>query len=155
LEQKMNVHTPQRGTKESFTEFKARRAQSNAILKSMHRGPHQAPALNQFDVSRFFLGVHTNPSKQPSRRDKHRAAVARLASQATKPKAVRERKHIQRPHATRDEIGAVTLIGPRVDFEGVHPGPGWFILSGTSDGCYTARRIWATATFRGESKVPA
>lgn len=144
----MNVHTPQRGPAESFDDFKARRAQSNAILKSMHRGPHQAPALNQFDVSRFFLGVHTNPSKQPSRRDQHRAAVAAKSPQPTKPKFAKARKHVQRAHATRDQIGAVTLIGPRVEFDGVKPGQGWFILGGTSDGCYTARRIWTPAIAR-------
>lgn len=98
-----------------------------------------------------FLGQRVNPSKTPSRRAQHRAAV-RLALLAASPlaheitpKASKERKRIQRPHATRDEIGAVTLIGPRVHFEGVKPGRGWFILSGSTDHTYVARRIWSPA----------
>jgi hypothetical protein len=53
-----NVHTPQRGTNESFDAYKSRRAQSHALVKTMRRGPRQAPAINQLDVSRFWLGLH-------------------------------------------------------------------------------------------------
>lgn len=54
----MNIHTPQRGENETRTEYRARQAKSRATVKTMRRGPTQAPAINKFDVSRFFLGVH-------------------------------------------------------------------------------------------------
>ena len=54
----MNIHTPQRGEHETRTEYRARQAKSRAAIKTMRRGPTQAAAINQLDVSRFFLGVH-------------------------------------------------------------------------------------------------
>ena len=68
----------------------------------------------------------------------------------------RERQNrdaLERKAIPRDAHGAVSLIGPRVEFEGVKPGPGWLILGGAAAGgvedfCYTARRIWTPGTFR-------
>lgn len=70
------------------------------------------------------------------------------------------RDAIERKALPRDAHGAVTLIGPRVEFEGVKPGSDWLILGGSTGGdvedfCYTARRIWTPATFRNEVTVSA
>ena len=72
----------------------------------------------------------------------------------------RDRKNrdaLERKAVPRDANGAVSLIGPRVKFEGVKPGPGWFILGGATAGgvedfCYTARRIWTPGTFRNGAR---
>lgn len=63
----MNVHTPSRQTGESQADYRARRAASKAIVRTMTKGPTQAPAKSPLDVSRFFLGVHTNPKKNARR----------------------------------------------------------------------------------------
>ena len=75
----------------------------------------------------------------------------------------RERQNrdaMERKALPRDQHGAVSLIGPRVEFEGVKPGADWFIVGGSTAGtqedfCYTARRIWTPATFRNSLKVSA
>lgn len=64
----MNLHTPDRGANEPFAAYRVRRAASNDILKSLKRGPHQTPARNKFDVSRFFLGQHTTTAARRMRR---------------------------------------------------------------------------------------
>jgi hypothetical protein len=64
-----NVHTPQRGANESFDAYKTRRAQSRALVKTMRRGPRQAPAINQVAVSRFWLGLHKASAEKLARRD--------------------------------------------------------------------------------------
>lgn len=63
-----NIHTPERQPNESFEQYRARQARSRAINKTMRKGPTQAPAVNALDVSRFFLGQHTNPKRNAERR---------------------------------------------------------------------------------------
>ena len=50
-------------------------------------------------------------TKSPSRRDKHRAAVAAAKPIAPGPKFAKPRKHVEHVHPLRDEHGAYTLTG--------------------------------------------
>lgn len=73
------IHQPARFKDESQVEYRARRALSNQIARDATRTPHQQPAINQFDVARFFLGEHTN-----QRRNKARAIVAAVGQRQAK-----------------------------------------------------------------------
>lgn len=89
----MNIHTLERHPDESHAQYRERQAASRAV--------------NLLDVSRFFLGQHTNPSKAPSKRD-----LRRLAKTFTqKPKPQKVRKHVQHKHPLRDQHGAYTYTG--------------------------------------------
>lgn len=63
----MNIHTPERQAHESQQEYSGRRALSKAVIRVALKGPRQAPAVSPLDVSRFFLGQHTNPARNYSR----------------------------------------------------------------------------------------
>lgn len=63
-----NVHTPERIAGETRQQYRDRRAQSKARVREMTRGPSQPPAVNKLDVSRFWLGQHTNPLRRDRRR---------------------------------------------------------------------------------------
>lgn len=64
-----NVHTPQRLDGESFGDYKARRAQSKAIVKTVRRGPTQAPKqFGEISEARFWIGQHTNSRRNVERR---------------------------------------------------------------------------------------
>lgn len=82
----MNVHTPERQAGESQEQYKARRAASKAAVRTMTKGPTQAPAVNALDTSRFFLGQHTN-----DKRNKRRAFIKACSG-------FRQFKRISRAH---------------------------------------------------------
>lgn len=110
----MNLHTPERQARESQADYRARRAASNSAVRDLKRGPHQAPAISPLDVSRFFLGQHTNPLRNKSRRALRLAKFARSAwlSHWTPTPTVKVRKHKPSTNPTpRDGFGAFTLIG--------------------------------------------
>jgi hypothetical protein len=74
-----NVHTPERGTDETVSAYKARRAQSKALVKTMRRGPTQAPKMpGELSEARFWLGQHRNFAKY-DRREK----LARMGRRQT------------------------------------------------------------------------
>ena len=99
----MNVHTPERQPDESLSEYHSRQRTSRFIAEAMRRGPTQAPAISPLDVSRFWLGQHTNPSKR--RGDKPPRDFGQH------PKFAKERKRKEYRHPQRDELGAFTLVG--------------------------------------------
>lgn len=100
----MNVHTPERQQNETQQQYRERRAKSRAAVKAMTKGPTQTPAFNALDVSRFFLGQHTNPKRNRG------GEPARDMGQH--PKFALQRKRKQHKHPQRDAIGQViTLVG--------------------------------------------
>lgn len=67
-----NLHTPERGEGESFTDYQARRQASRKAAAALERGPSQDPlpaALAALPGAwrRFWLGQHTNPAARPWR----------------------------------------------------------------------------------------
>lgn len=76
----MNIHTPNRIPEESLADYKERRAASKAAVRTMTKGPRQAPAVSPLDVSRFFLGQHTNPEKNQRRQLLKSLGVRKLKS---------------------------------------------------------------------------
>lgn len=81
-----NIHTPERGARESQADYRARRAASRAIVKTMRKGPTQAPVINALGVSLFWIGQHTNPERA-ARRAVVRALGRRQAVKAFKTQA--------------------------------------------------------------------
>ena len=109
-----NVHAPQRLADETQAQYRMRRTVSRAIVKTMTKGPTQAPAVNQLDVSRFFLGQHENALKNRVRALKAKAAAAKRRKglpAIAAPKFDVPRKHKPAQHPLRDDIGAYTLTG--------------------------------------------
>lgn len=103
-----NIFTPERLSNETREAYKARRAQAKAAVRTMTKGPTQAPAVSPLDVSRFFLGQHTNSTKNAHRSAKR---VVKAASSGQHPKFPKDRKHKQHEHK-RDANGmAYTLVG--------------------------------------------
>jgi hypothetical protein len=73
----MSIHRPERQSGESQADYRARRAASAAAVKLATKGPTQAPAINQFDVSRFWLGQHTAAPARKVRREQVKAVGIR------------------------------------------------------------------------------
>lgn len=83
----MNVHSPERQADESRAQYRSRRANSARIIKTATKGPTQSPAVNKFDVSRFFLGQHTNEQRRA-----HRARIALVGKRQLKRMTMRALK---------------------------------------------------------------
>lgn len=110
-----NIHTPERQPGESMQDYRLRRDASKAAVKWVTKGPTQAPHIQipggpLPNWVHFWTGQHTNPGKEPSRRDLHRLASKTFVHQ---PKPAKTRKHKQHQHPLRDEHGAYTLTGFR------------------------------------------
>ena len=107
------IHAPERQAGESMQAYRLRRAASKAAVKIATKGPTQAPHIQVPggplpNWVHFWTGQHTNPDKQPSRRDLHRLASKTFQHAA---KLAEVRKHKQHKHPLRDEHGAYTLTG--------------------------------------------
>jgi len=63
----VNLHTPERQPDETQAQYRQRQSASRAAVVAMTKGPTQAPAVNQLDVLRFWLGQHTNDRKNARR----------------------------------------------------------------------------------------
>jgi hypothetical protein len=127
-----NVHTPERQPNESQAQYRERQARSRAIVKTMRKGPTQAPAINKLDVSRFFLGQHKNPVRNVPRRALRLRKFANAQWLSHWQPQVRARKHKQYAHPLRDAHGAYTLAGR-------HPA---YRLLDLTELPHMGRRVW-------------
>lgn len=106
----MNLHTPERQADETQQQYRWRQQRSKVAAARMSKGPKQAPASSPLDVSRFFLGQHTNEKRNAQRLAKRMALAARRHQWQPQ---TRTRKHVQHKHPLRDAHGAYTLTGAR------------------------------------------
>jgi|JI9StandDraft_1071089.scaffolds.fasta_scaffold61701_2 hypothetical protein len=63
----LKLHTPERHPDETQDQYRSRQRSSKWALHAMTKPPRQSPALNKFDVSRFFLGHHMNKAANARR----------------------------------------------------------------------------------------
>lgn len=125
------MHNPQRQEGESFADYKARRAASNAAVRAMRRDPNHGlvGSRQQYRNSLRSSGAMGK---------RIRASDALMAAWASK--RITKAKH-------RDEHGAYTCVGPVYEVYGVSPDEGReHVIGGgqESDGTvfYGARRKW-------------
>ena len=104
------LHTPERQPGETQAQYRERQDASRRAFDAITKPPQQAPAKSPLDVSRFWIGQHTNPDRNKVR---HARRIAKLAN-GQNPKFAKPRKHKQHTHPLRDEHGAYTLVGARV-----------------------------------------
>ena len=104
------LHKPERQEGETQAQYRERQAKSRDAVRLMTKGPKQAPAVSPLDVSRFFLGQHTNAAKN-ARRTFNRECQIAIHEKAHQQKAAKPRKRKQHVHPLKDAHGAYTLIG--------------------------------------------
>jgi hypothetical protein len=127
-----NIHSPQRADGESFDDYRKRRAASKVAVREMTRAPMQPPSIGQFDVSRFFLGQHTN-SERGAKRKERRAAKRAIAATGQQPKLIEPRERKQHKHPKDERGNAITLIGRNNTIRDGKQLVGWY---------ENERRIW-------------
>lgn len=126
----MSLHTPERLTGESFTDYKARRAASNQVGRDMQR-----------DVNHGLANSRHND----------RVAMRRSGTMGKRTRAYRAlmaawaQKRVPKWRGPRDDHGVVFLIGRPYELEGVHPTSRELVLEGWVDGDafgYKVQRKW-------------
>lgn len=103
------LHTPERLPSETLEQYRSRRAASKRAHDAITKPPRQASSMSPLDVSRFWLGQHTNPLKNATRNARKLHVSARQQRKLIKAERRANAKH------WRDSMTHVERVAARVD----------------------------------------